>query len=79
MPFATTWMELKSIMISKNNKRVRERQIPHDFTHMWNLRNKTNEPRGKIKREGGKPRIKTFNCREQIDGYQQGAGWGQVK
>ena len=22
---------------------VRERQIPHDFTRMWNLRNKTDE------------------------------------
>ena len=25
------------------NKSIRDRQIPYDFTHMWNLRNKTNE------------------------------------
>ena len=25
---------------AKQNKSVRERQIPYDFTHMWNLRNK---------------------------------------
>ena len=27
---------------AKWNKPVRERQIPHDFTHMWNLMNKLN-------------------------------------
>ena len=25
------------------NKSDRERQIPYDFTYMWNLKNKTNE------------------------------------
>ena len=34
-------------------KQVRERQVPYNFTHMWNLRNKINEPRGERKR--GKP------------------------
>ena len=28
---------------AKWNKSVQERQMPYDFTHMWNLRNKTNE------------------------------------
>jgi len=32
---------------AKWNKSVRERQVPYDFTHMWNLRNKTNEQRQK--------------------------------
>ena len=27
---------------TKWNKPVRERQIPYDFTHMWNLMNKLN-------------------------------------
>ena len=27
---------------AKRNKPVRERQIPYDFTHMWNLMNKLN-------------------------------------
>jgi len=35
---------------AKQNNLVRERQIPYDFTHMWNSRNKTIEQRGK-KRE----------------------------
>ena len=36
---------------SKQNKSVRERQSPHDFTHMWNLRKKTNEQRKEGERE----------------------------
>ena len=30
---------------TKQNKSVRERQTPYDFTHMWNLRNKTKKKR----------------------------------
>ena len=30
---------------TKRNKPIRERQIPYDFIRIWNLRNKTNEPR----------------------------------
>ena len=37
MPFATTWMELEHAMLSEI---VRERQIPFDCIHIWNLRNK---------------------------------------
>ena len=37
---------------AKQNKSVRERQMPYNFSHMWNLRNKTNEQKGK--RKGGK-------------------------
>ena len=32
---------------AKQNKAVRERQIPYDFTPVWNLRNKTDEHRGR--------------------------------
>ena len=39
---------------AKQDKSFRKRQIPYDFTHMWNLRNKTKEQ--KKKRERGKPR-----------------------
>jgi len=28
---------------AKQNKPIRERQIPYDLTHAWNLRKKTNE------------------------------------
>ena len=34
LPFATTWMELKGIMLSE----ISQRKISHVFTHMWNLR-----------------------------------------
>ena len=33
-------MELESITLSEINQ-ARERQMPNDFTHLWNLRNKT--------------------------------------
>ena len=32
---------------AKRNKPVRERQLSYDFTHMWNLKNKTDEHRKK--------------------------------
>ena len=31
------------VYYAKQNKSERKRQIPYDFTHMWNLKNKTNE------------------------------------
>ena len=31
---------------AKHHRSVRERQIPYDFIHMWNFRNKTNEHGG---------------------------------
>ena len=36
LPFATTWMDLKGIMLSEINQR--ERQILYDVTYMWNLK-----------------------------------------
>ena len=36
MPLAATWMQLEILL--------RERQIPHDITSMWNLKHGTNEP-----------------------------------
>ena len=50
LPFAMMWKELESIMLREISQ---ERQIPYDITHIWKLRNKTNEHR---KREG---KIKT--------------------
>ena len=40
---------------AKQSKPVRERQIPYDFTHMCNLKNKTNEQRKK-KKNNQKPK-----------------------
>ena len=34
---------------AKWGKSIREGQIPYESTHMWNLRNKTNEYRGKMR------------------------------
>ena len=35
LPFATAWMDLENVMLSEI-KPVRERQIPHDLTPVWN-------------------------------------------
>ena len=41
MPFATTWMDLESVILSKSD---REGEILYDIPYMWNLkRNDTNE------------------------------------
>ena len=43
MPFAATWMQLE-IIILREVKSERERQIPYDITYMWNLKYDANEP-----------------------------------
>ena len=44
LPFAMMWIDPEYIMLSE----IRQgRQISYDFTHMWNLRKKTDEHREK--------------------------------
>ena len=45
LPFAMANSDGASVYYAKQNKSVRERQIPYDFTHMWNL-SKMNEHMG---------------------------------
>ena len=56
-------MDGAGVYYAKCNKLVRERKIPYDFTHLCNLRNKTDEHRGK--RERGKPENRFY--REQTE------------
>ena len=35
LPFATTWMNLGSVMLNKSD---RGKQILYDFTYVWNLK-----------------------------------------
>ena len=56
-------------------KKHRESQIPQDFTHIWNLRNKRNKQSGK-KRETKK---ETLNYREHTGCFQRGGrGWDEI-
>ena len=50
-----------------------EKDKNHDFTHMWNLRNKTNEQSKKREQER-QTKKQTLNYREQTDSCQRG-GW----
>ena len=59
------------------NKTVREREIPCDVTHVWNLRNKTNEQRRDKRERKRQIKKQTLKYRGQTDGYQRGAGGGQ--
>ena len=55
LPFAATSMNLEGIML-----RDRKRQIPYDFTYMWNLKNKqTNKTKQK----------QTYRYREKTGGF----------
>ena len=45
LPFATMWKELKCIMLSKVSRSEKDKL--YDFTHIWNLRNTTDEHREK--------------------------------
>ena len=55
LPFATTWVDLEGIMLSKISQR---KTNTDDFTNMWNLINKIKQRQ--INRYG-----------EQISGYQR--------
>lgn len=73
LSFALTWMDLESIRLSE----ISPRQMPSDFTHMWNL-SKTKETKEKQRERDrqtdiDKPR-NTLNYREQTDVYWRGDG-----
>ena len=42
MPFAATWIDLETLILSEV-KSERERQISYDNTYMWNLKYCTDE------------------------------------
>ena len=58
---------------AKQNKSVSKRQIPCNFTHIWNLRNKIDEQMSKKYRQ---TRKQTLNYREQTEGCLRGGGQG---
>ena len=43
MPFAATWMDLATVILSEVSQ-TEKRQILYDNTCMYNLKNGTNEP-----------------------------------
>ena len=66
---------------AKENKPARERQIPYDFTHMWNSRNKMSKAKqGKAKREGNKlrNRLLTIEKKLLVTRGELGRGMGEI-
>ena len=57
LPFTMTWMELEYIMLSKISQSEKDKSHINYFTYMCNLGNKTNEHKGREKKErqGSKP------------------------
>ena len=53
LPFVTVWWTWRNY--AKWNKPIRERQIPHDFTHMWNLRTELTRKIGTDSWNGWRP------------------------
>ena len=47
LPFATTWIELECIMLSKISQPEKDKY--HMISVMWNLRNKTDEHKREAK------------------------------
>ena len=45
---------------------MRERQIPYNFTHMWNLRNKAKEQRKKRERNKLRNRLLTTENKQRV-------------
>ena len=41
LPYATTWMDLEGIMLSKISQTEKDKYC--DITYMWNLKNTTNQ------------------------------------
>ena len=41
MPFATTWMDLETVILSEMSDR--EKQMSYDIAYIWNLKKGTNE------------------------------------
>ena len=59
---------------TKWNKPVRERQIPYDFTHMWNLRNWT---KGQ-KRDKPRNRLLSIETKVMVTGGEGSEEMGEI-
>ena len=65
MPFAATWMELETFILSEVSQKEKAKN-PYDITYIWNLIGGTNEPFHRKENHG---------LGEQTCGCQGGGGW----
>ena len=62
LPFLTTWMDLEGIMLSE----ISQRQIPYDFTYMWNPKEEMNKQH--------RNRLIDIENKQVVDGQSGGGG-----
>ena len=67
MPFAATWIELETLMLSEISHKEKDKY--HDITYIWNLIHGTNEPFHRKENHG---------LGELICGCQGGGGGSEV-
>ena len=67
------WLEPE--YYAKENKSVREKQIPYDLTHMWNLRKKQINIEEREEKKRGRQTIReTLSYRELTEGCWRAGG-----
>ena len=69
MPFAATWMELETLILSEVSQKERKRQTPNDITYIWNLIHGTKEPFHRKENHGFGEQI--CGCQEE----EEKVGW----
>ena len=65
MPFAATWMDLETVILSE--VRQTERYISYDITYMWNLKKM-------VQMNLFTKQKQSQRCRKQFYGYQERSG-----
>ena len=74
-------MEGARVYYAKQNKSVKERKIPYDFTHKWNLRNKAVKVMGggkkRKKRETNHKRLLKIENKLRVVGGEVVGGWAR--
>ena len=71
LPLAKARMELENIMLSE---RSQSGNVPYDFIHMWNLRNKIKKKKRQTKKNG----LLTTKNNQMVTRREMGGGMGEI-
>ena len=73
MPFAATWMQLETLILSEVSQKEKDKY--HMISHIWNLIYSTNEPFHKKEMHG----LGEQTCGCQVVGRGSRMDWGSAK